>query len=259
MLVSVNQIEEPSKLADTIASHLSIKLEEKQELLEIASVGRPARARDLADGGRDRRAAGGEAHPLARQAADGEDAARILPERADEGDPEGARRRRGRTRRGGRVRGAHQGHQAQQGGPREVAGRGQEAALHEPDVGRGHGGAQLPRLDAVDPVEEAHADQEGHQERREDPQRRPLRAGEGQGADPRVPRGAAAGAQDEGADPLPGGSARRGQDLPRQVGGARDGAQLRALLAGRPCATRPRFAATAAPTSARCRARSSSR
>ena len=39
VLVSVNQIEEPSKLADTIASHLSIKLEEKQELLEIGSVG----------------------------------------------------------------------------------------------------------------------------------------------------------------------------------------------------------------------------
>ncbi|MCE2483818.1 MAG: LON peptidase substrate-binding domain-containing protein, partial [Alphaproteobacteria bacterium] len=39
VLVSVNQIEEPGKLADTIASHLSIKLEEKQELLEIASVG----------------------------------------------------------------------------------------------------------------------------------------------------------------------------------------------------------------------------
>ena len=39
VLVSVNQIEEPGKLADTIASHLSIKLEEKQELLEIDSVG----------------------------------------------------------------------------------------------------------------------------------------------------------------------------------------------------------------------------
>ena len=39
VLVSVNQIEEPGKLADTIASHLSIKLDEKQELLEIGSVG----------------------------------------------------------------------------------------------------------------------------------------------------------------------------------------------------------------------------
>ena len=33
--------------------------------------------------------------PLAREAPDGEDAARVLSERADEGDPEGARRQRG--------------------------------------------------------------------------------------------------------------------------------------------------------------------
>jgi ATP-dependent Lon protease len=37
VIVSVNQIEEPSKMADTIASHLSLKIEQKQELLEIAS------------------------------------------------------------------------------------------------------------------------------------------------------------------------------------------------------------------------------
>ena len=38
VLVSVNQIDDPEKLADTIASHLSIKLEEKQELLEVVSL-----------------------------------------------------------------------------------------------------------------------------------------------------------------------------------------------------------------------------
>ncbi len=37
VLVSLNQIDDPSKLADTIASHLSIKVSEKQELLEIIS------------------------------------------------------------------------------------------------------------------------------------------------------------------------------------------------------------------------------
>lgn len=35
VIVSVNQIEEPSKMADTIASHLALKIEQKQELLEI--------------------------------------------------------------------------------------------------------------------------------------------------------------------------------------------------------------------------------
>jgi ATP-dependent Lon protease len=39
VLVSLNQIEEPSKLADTVASHLNLKIPEKQELLEIAKVG----------------------------------------------------------------------------------------------------------------------------------------------------------------------------------------------------------------------------
>ncbi len=38
VLVSVNQIDEPSKLADTVASHLSLKIPDKQELLEVASV-----------------------------------------------------------------------------------------------------------------------------------------------------------------------------------------------------------------------------
>ena len=37
VLVSLNQIEEPSKLSDTIASHLALKISEKQELLELMS------------------------------------------------------------------------------------------------------------------------------------------------------------------------------------------------------------------------------
>ena len=39
VLVSVNQIEEAGKLADTVASHLSLKISEKQELLEAIIVG----------------------------------------------------------------------------------------------------------------------------------------------------------------------------------------------------------------------------
>ena len=37
VLVSVNQIEDPAKLADTVASHLSLKISEKQELLELGT------------------------------------------------------------------------------------------------------------------------------------------------------------------------------------------------------------------------------
>ena len=39
VLVSINQIDDPSKLADTVASHLTLKIPEKQELLETEAVG----------------------------------------------------------------------------------------------------------------------------------------------------------------------------------------------------------------------------
>ena len=39
VLVSLNQIDDPSKLSDTIASHLALKIAEKQELLELLSPG----------------------------------------------------------------------------------------------------------------------------------------------------------------------------------------------------------------------------
>ena len=39
VLVSLNQIDEPSKLGDTISAHLNLKIAEKQELLEAAKVG----------------------------------------------------------------------------------------------------------------------------------------------------------------------------------------------------------------------------
>ena len=38
VLISINQIEEASKLADTVAQHLALKIQEKQELLEIESI-----------------------------------------------------------------------------------------------------------------------------------------------------------------------------------------------------------------------------
>ncbi|MEW5703407.1 MAG: endopeptidase La [Pseudomonadota bacterium] len=38
VLVSINQIDSPSKLADTIAAHLALKIAEKQALLELVSV-----------------------------------------------------------------------------------------------------------------------------------------------------------------------------------------------------------------------------
>jgi ATP-dependent Lon protease len=39
VLVSINQIEDPSKLADTVASHLALKIAEKQQILELRTPG----------------------------------------------------------------------------------------------------------------------------------------------------------------------------------------------------------------------------
>ena len=71
VLVSLSQIDDPGKLADTVAAHLSLKISDKQDLLETSS---------LAD--RLERLYGfmeseisvlqvEKAHPLARQAPDG--------------------------------------------------------------------------------------------------------------------------------------------------------------------------------------------
>ena len=116
----VQQIEDYAKLADTVASHLAVKIPDKQAILETTDRRRAAGEGARPDGERNLRAAGREAHPHARQAPDGEDPARVLPQRADEGDPEGAGRR-GRHGRTGRARRQDQEDQALQGSPREGA------------------------------------------------------------------------------------------------------------------------------------------
>ena len=69
--------------------------------------------------------------------------------------------------------------------------------------------------------------------RRADSRRRSLRPGEGQGAHRRIPRRAAARQQADRPDPVPGRSARRRQDLARQVDRQGDRARVRAHLARR--------------------------
>ena len=66
VLVSLNQIEEPSKLADTIASHLNLKISEKQELLETTRIGERLERCVRPHGIRDRRSPGRKAHPQPR-------------------------------------------------------------------------------------------------------------------------------------------------------------------------------------------------
>ena len=55
VLVSINQIEDPAKLADTVAAHLTLKIAEKQELLETGTVAERLERVYALHGGRDRR------------------------------------------------------------------------------------------------------------------------------------------------------------------------------------------------------------
>ena len=162
VLVSINQIDDPSKLADTVASHLSLKIPEKQELLECETVeGRLEKVYAFMEAeigvlqvekrirNRVKRQMektqreyylNEQLKAIQKELGEGEDGRDELSE-LEENDQQD---------------------KIDQGGPRQGHGRAQEAPLHEPDVGRGHGGAQLPRLDALDPLEEAHPGPKGH-------------------------------------------------------------------------------------------------
>ena len=93
VVATVAQTPDASKLADTVASNLSIKIADKQALLETFKSARAPGGNFRRHGRRNIGAAGGNPHPHPRQASDGKDAARILSQRADEGDPERAGRR----------------------------------------------------------------------------------------------------------------------------------------------------------------------
>ena len=93
--------------------------------------------------------------------------------------------------------------------------------------------------------------------RARDPRGRPRRPREGEEAHPRVHRGAQARAGQARPDPVPRRPARRRQDLARPVDRAPRSAASTSASRSAACATRPRSAATGAPTSARCPAASS--
>ncbi len=112
------QIENASKLADTIASAPRPSRSSRSRKCWRPPIVNDAPAEGLGLMEGEIGPAGRKTHPLACQAPDGEDPARILSQRADEGDPEGAGRRRGRPRRDHRAGRTHRQDQALQGSPR---------------------------------------------------------------------------------------------------------------------------------------------
>ena len=176
---------------------------------------RPPDARGRDARYRDREAERRPHHPGPREAPDGKGAERVLPQREDQGHPEGTGARR--EERDRRAEEAHRNRRHDAGRAREGHGRVEAAGEHAADVGRIHRLAQLSRLAAGGAVEEEIQGNPRPQVRRAGARERSLRPGEDQGAHPRIPGGAPPGEESQGLDPLLRRTSRRGQDVARHV------------------------------------------
>ena len=232
ILTSLAGIEEPGRLADTVAAHLPLKLEQKQKVLEMFDVKQRLESLlaqleaeiDILQV--EKRIRGRVKRQMEKSQREYylNEQVKAIQKELGEGE-EGADLEEMEKR----IKASRMPKDARHEGGE----RAEEAAPHVADVGRGDGGAQLPR-DARQPaVEEEEQDLQGHPGGGEGAQRRPLRPREGQGAHPRVPRGAEPRRPHEGADPVPGRGAGRRQDLGRQVDRARDQPQVHPHVARR--------------------------
>ena len=155
--------------------------------------------------------------PVAGAVRGRQEPARVLPARADEGDSEGARRRR-RSDQGDRgARREDRSGRHARGGEEGSAARARSAVEDAGGRGRVHRVAHLSRLAgraAVDQADRRSHRSAAHQGRA---RRRSLGPREGEGPHPRIPRGPQAEPGRQGADPLLRRPSGRRQDVARAV------------------------------------------
>ena len=258
-LASIPQITEPGALADTIAAHLAVKIADKQQLLEIFNVvKRLEKVFALMEGEisvlqvekKIRSRVKRQMEKTQREYYLNEQMKAIQRELGEQDDARDElielEKRIKKTKLSKEAR-------------TKAEGELKKLRNMSPMSAEMHGGAQLPRLAAVDPVGQGQDQADRPGEGRGDPRGRPLRPGEGQGADPRVPGRAGPHRLAEGADPVPRRPARASARPRSAARSPRRRAASSCACRWAACATRPRSAATGAPTSARCPARSSSR
>ena len=259
VLNSVQQIQSASRLADTVAAHLIAEARGTPGCSRSMIRGRAPRRGLRTAPGRDRGPRGRGQDPHARQEADGthqkeyylNEQMRAIQKELGERDEfkneiheleaalanEEARRRTRRTR--------------EEGDSSKLKMMSPMSA--EATVVRNY----IDWMLAL-PWNEHNGREEATSSIRADPRRGPLRPREAQGTHPRVPRGPDARREAEGPDPVPRRSAGRRQDVARQSRSRARPVASSCACRSAACATKRRSAATAAPTSVRCRARSSS-
>ena len=178
VLVSLSQIDEPAKLADTVAAHLSLKISDKQELLETGSLAErlerlygfmESEISVLQVEKRIRSRVKRQMEKTQREYYLNEQMKAIQKElgELEDGKDEASELEQ-------RIKKTKLSKEARDKARGEL-----KKCDDEFDVGRGHGGTELPGLDALAALEEAHQGQQGHQDRPVDPGYRPLRPGEG--------------------------------------------------------------------------------
>ncbi len=227
----VSQIEEPSKLADTVASHLAVKISDKQAVLETIDVAkRLEKALGLMESEisvlqvekKIRTRVKRQMEKTQREYYLNEQMKAIQKELGDEDGRDELAELEDKIKR------------------TKLSKEARDKANHELKKLRRcrrcpprRPCPQLSRLAAVPALGQEVEDQEGPARCPGDPRCRPFRPRQGQGPDRRVPGRAAARQQAHRPDPLPRRPARRRQDLARQVHRQGDGARVRAHLARR--------------------------
>ncbi len=251
------RMDEPAKLADTIAANLQLGIDEKQQLLDVFDPEtRLARVGDVLDVAIEKLNMDRTIQSRVKRQMEKAQKEYYLNEKIKAIQKELGRGEKSEfDELKKKIEAA--------GMPKDVlekvAAGAEEAGSDAADVGRVDGLAELSRLAAGGAVEEALEGDPLDRTRGDDPERGPLWPGEDQGAHPGVPRGAPAGEESEGIDPVLRRASGRGQDLARACRSRRRRAGSLCACRWAACATRRRFAGIAGPTSARCRGRLSSR
>ena len=168
-----------------------------------------------------------EQDPGAGRLGDHQGPARPFPPPADQGDPGRAGRGGGGEPRARRALEEAGEGQAPGRGPGRGRARDRAALGDAPELGRVLDRPDLPRLAGGPPLEQVEPRPPRPAPGAEGPRRRPLRPGEDQGADPRIPGRPQAQEGHEGADPLPRRPPRHGQDLAGQEHRQGPGARVR--------------------------------